>query len=302
MNPDLFPPSKRRGLIVHAVILLILAAISAWGFANMTRVNVGPLFFTLLLTGVIAFLPIPYLAYRGYALLRASYELGREHLIIRWGLRAEDIPLSDIEWVRAADDLTRPLALPRFRLPGAILGLRRHPDLGLVEFIASERKNLLLVATARRVFAISPEQANTFVHNFARLAEMGSLSRSEPKSAYPSFVFAQAWESPIVRFFWLSALFLNLGLFAWVSYLIPLLPGVSLGARFGSEAIPPVPSNQLIIVPLSSILLAIVGWIAGLSFYRWEKQRPLAYLMWASGALTSLAFLAAVLFIISTPV
>ncbi len=302
MNPDLFPPSKRRGLIVHAVIVLILAAISAWGFINMTRVNVGPLFFTLLLVGVIAFLPIPYLAYRAYALLRANYELGREHLIIRWGLRAEEIPLSDIEWVRAADDLTRPLVLPWFRMPGAILGLRRHPDLGLVEFIASERKNLLLVATARRVFVISPEQANTFVNNFARLAEMGSLSRIEAKSVYPSFVFAQAWESPIVRFFWLSALFLNLGLFAWVSYLIPLLPGVSLGTQVGSGVVPPVPSNQLIILPLSSIFLAVIGWIAGLSFYRWEKQRPLAYLVWASGALTTFAFLIAVLFIISTPV
>lgn len=302
MNPDLFPPSKRRGLVTHGIVLLVLLVISAWGFANMTRVNVGPLFFALLLVGVIGFLPIPYLAYRAYALARASYELGRERLIIRWGLRSEDIPLSDIEWVRSADDLTHPLTLPWLRMPGAILGLRRHPDLGLVEFIASDARNLLLVATARRVFAISPEQGTSFVRNFARLAEMGSLNRMEAKSQYPSFVFAQAWESPLVRFFWLSALFLNLGLFAWVSYLIPSLSGVALGTQLGRGPVEPVPSNQLLLLPLSSIFLSVVGWVAGLSFYRWEKQRPLAFVVWASGTLTSLAFLIAVLFIISTPI
>ena len=55
-------------------------------------------------------------------------------------------------------------------------------------------------------------------------------------------------------------------------------------------------------LPLASTALTVIGWVAGLSFYRWEKQRPLAFVVWVSGALSSLAFLVAVMFIISTPV
>jgi hypothetical protein len=72
-------------------------------------------------------------------------------------LRVEDIPLSDIEFIRSSDDLTTPLALPTLRLPGGLIGMRRHPDLGAVEFLAADPKKLLLVATAKRVFVISPE-------------------------------------------------------------------------------------------------------------------------------------------------
>src|SRR6185436_3378150 len=124
---------------------------------------VGPMYVSYLLTGLLAFAPIPFLGYRAYALFKADYYIDRDSLAILWGLRVEDIPLTDIEWVRPATDLTRPLALPRFRLPGAVLGTRRHADLGLVEFIASGTRNLILVATSRRVFAISPSDASALV-------------------------------------------------------------------------------------------------------------------------------------------
>ena len=76
--------------------------------------------------------------------------------------------LNDIEWVRPVNDLTHPLRLPPMSVPGATLGLRRHPDLGVIEFIASDQKNLLLVATAKRVFAISPASRLT-LHKPLRL-------------------------------------------------------------------------------------------------------------------------------------
>jgi hypothetical protein len=302
MNTDQFPPPKQRGLIVHAIILIVLGLASAWGFINLSRAEVGPAFVVYLLVAMAAFLPFPLFVYRTYSLSRAGYQLGRDHLAIRWGLRVEDIPLSDIEWVRPATDLTHPLALPFPPLPGAILGLRRHTDLGLVEFIASDANNLLLVATSRRVFAISPADATTFVQTFARAVELGSLTPSTAHSVYPTFIVARAWESSLARYLWLSALFLNLGLLVWVSILIPTLSQVALGVNSVSGLAEAAPSTQLIIIPLVSALLSVSGWLAGLSFYRWEKQRPLAFVVWISGALSSLAFLVAVLFIISTPV
>ncbi|MBE0683900.1 MAG: hypothetical protein IH589_18505 [Anaerolineales bacterium] len=302
MNVGHYPPPKRRGLIVHGMLLLVLTVISVIGFLNLSNAEVGPAFLGWLLAALFSFSPIPFFAYRTYSLWRADYYIDRDSLSIHWGLRIEDIPLSDIEWMRSAEDLIDPLALPSLPLPGGLLGIRRHPELGIVEFLASDAKKLLLVATAKRVFVISPENPSGLSQTFARATEMGSLTPVEAKSVYPSFVVTQAWESGLARYLWLTALFLNIGLFIWASLIIPSTPRVALGQQFAGGTLETVPSSQLIIFPVASFLLAIIGWVAGLYFYRWERERVLAFIVWGSGTLTSLLFLLAVLFVITTPV
>jgi hypothetical protein len=297
-----FPPAKQLGLILHAFLILLLAGVSLWGFTNLTSAEVGPMFVSYLLSGILAFAPIPFLGYRAYALFKADYYIDRDSLAILWGLRIEDIPLTDIEWVRPASDLTRPLALPRFRLPGAVLGTRRHPDLGAVEFIASSARNLILIATSKHVFAISPGDPASLVHTFARATELGSLTPTQAKSVYPSFVVTQAWESPMARFLWMTGLLLNLGLVAWVGVLIPSVPQVPFG--FNALGLPDetAPSVRLILLPLISALMFITGLLAGLYLYRWDRERPLAFIIWLSSTLCALLFLLAVLFLVTTPI
>ena len=297
-----FPPAKQFGLILHAVIIILLAGVSIWAFTNLTNAEVDPRFVFYLLIGILAFAPIPFLGYRAYALFKADYYIDRDSLAILWGLRVEDIPLTDIEWVRPASDLTNPLSLPRFRLPGAVLGTRRHPDLGAVEFIASTARNLILIATSKHVFAISPRNAAALVRTFARATELGSLTPTEAKSVYPSFVITQAWESPLARFLWMTGLLLNLGLVGWVSFLIPSMPQVPFG--FNPFGIPneTAPSVRLILLPLISALLFISGLLAGLYLYRWDRERPLAFIIWLSSTLCALLFLVAVLFLVTSRV
>lgn len=296
-----FPPAKQFGLILHVVLILLLAGASTWGFLNLTNAQVGPIFVVYLLIGILAFAPIPFLGYRAYALFKADYYIDRDSLAILWGLRVEDIPLTDIEWVRPATDLTNPLSLPPVRLPGAVLGTRRHPDLGAVEFIASSTNNLILIATSKHVFAISPRNAASLVRTFARATELGSLTPTEAKSVYPSFVITQAWESPLARFLWITGLLLNLGLVGWVGFLIPSLSQVPFG--FDALGVPSetVPSIRLILLPLISALLFITGLLAGLYLYRWDRERPLAFLIWLSSTLSALLFLVAILFLVTTP-
>jgi hypothetical protein len=297
-----FPPSKQYGLTLHGIILLMLGGVSGFGFLNLTRAEVGPYFVVYLLMALLAFAPIPFFGYRAYALFKADYYIDRDSLAMMWGLRVEDVPLTDIEWVRPASDLTRPLVLPRFRLPGAVIGTRRHPDLGLVEFIASSSKNLILIATAKRVFAISPKDAAALVRTFARATELGSLMPAEPKSVYPSFIVTQAWESPAARFLWVSGLLLNLGLVVWVGILIPSLAQVPFGFdAFGTPQYVESPV-RLILLPLISASMFASGLTAGLYFYRWEKTRPLSFLIWVSSTICALLFLVAVLFLVTTPV
>ena len=302
MNVGHYPPPKQRGLIIHGVVILVLAIIAGIGFINLIQVEVGPVFLTSLLVALASFTPIPFFVYRAYSLWQADYHLDRDSLAIKWGLRVEDIPLTDIEFIRSTNDLTTPLTLPSLPLPGGILGMRRHPDLGAVEFLASDSKKLLLVATAKRVFVISPDNPIKLTQTFARAIELGSLSPVESKSVYPSFVFTQAWESGLARYLWLTTLFLNLGLFIWASLIIPSTPFVALGPQFLGKALETVPSSQLIIFPVASLLLSVASWIAGLYFYRWEKERVLAFIVWGSSTLMSLLFLLSVLFVITTPV
>ena len=297
-----FPPARRIGLLFHIVIIAALAAVSIFGFTNLYRAPVGPQFVLYLLMALLAFAPVPFFAYRAYALLRADYYIDRDSLAMLWGLRVEDIPLTDIEWVRPASDLTNPLLLPRFRVPGAILGIRRHPDLGRVEFIASSSRNLILIATSKRIFAISPQNAAGLVQTFARATEMGSLTPTEAKSVYPSFLITQAWESPIARFLWMSGILLNVGLIVWVGILIPSLSQIPFGFDpFGAPS-EVASSTQLILLPIVSALLFVIGITAGLYFYRWQRQRPLAFIVWASSTLCAFLFLMAVLFLVTTPV
>jgi hypothetical protein len=183
-----------------------------------------------------------------------------------------------------------------------VLGRRRHPDLGSVEFIASSAKNLILIATSRHVFAISPRNAAALVRTFARATELGSLTPTEAKSVYPSFVITQAWENPIARFLWMSGILLNVGLIVWVGILIPSLSQIPFG--FDPFGVPRevASSTQLILLPLVSSLLFVVGVTGGLYFYRWQRQRPLAFIVWASSTLSAFLFLMAVLFLVTTPV
>jgi Bacterial PH domain len=302
VNDGHYPPPKQAGLLVHTLLMLLMVGLSAWGIWNLTFVEVGPNFAIFLLDTLLALVPLPLFFYRAYALIRADYILDRDSLEIRWGLRDEDIPLTDIEWLRPASDLTTPLRLPWLPIPGAVLGLRRHPDLGVVEYLASSSRNLLLVATSKRVYAISPTNAAKFVQTFARTIEMGSLLPAEAKSIYPSFIFSSAWENTLARFLWLIGLFLNIGLVVWVLLTIPTINQVSLGFSPSGGTLPPSPAGQLILLPIESSILYLTGLFAGLYYYRWENHRILAMTLWVSSALTSLLFLLAVLFIISTPV
>jgi hypothetical protein len=297
-----FPPAKRSGLTFHGIAILVLTGVSVWGAWNLSRAEVGPAFVAYLLTALFAFAPIPVFGYRAYALLRADYYIDRDSLAAIWGLRVEDIPLTDIEWVRPATDLTTPLLLPRLRFPGAVLGARRHRDLGLVEFIAADTKNLILIATSKRVYAISPENPGALVQTVARATELGSLTPAKPVSVYPSFIITQAWESPLARFLWMGGLFLNLGLVVWVGTLIPSLSQIPFG--FNALGMPDeiAASSQLILLPLVSTFMYIAGLIAGLYFYRWEPQRPLAFIVWISSTVCAVLFVMAVLFLVTTPI
>ena len=296
-----FPPS-RRGRSLQVTLISVATTLSALFAVLGSQEPIGLRFTIYFLVAAFAFFPLPFLAYWLYSLNRGNYSLDRDKLTLTWGLRVEQIPVSEVEWVRPMEAMASPLALPFVHLPGAITGFRRHPDLGPVEFIASDSKSLLLVATSRRVFVISPQDKAGFMENIQHAIEMGSLSPAEPQSLFPGFVVVQAWDSMQVRYLWLTGLFLNIGLLAWVTLLIPSLGLIPLGFMPSGMPGEPVPGAGLILLPVVSLFFYFTGWVAGLIFYRRPDHRPLAHILWASGVFSTLLFLVAVMFIVVTPV
>lgn len=296
-----FPPPRQRGLVTHIVLVALLGVTAGVSFWQVFQTPVGVAFAVYVVLFLASAIPLPVLVYRLYALGRANYQLDRNTLRLMWGMRVEEIPISEIEWLRPVQGLVAPLTLPFFRLPGSILGLTRQADIGEVEFLASESDSLLLVATPRRVFAISPENPAAFVAAFQKMMEMGSLLPGTSRSEFPSFVVGRAWESMPARSLWLAGLFLNIGSLVWVSLLIPTAQQVPLGFGPGGVPLQAVPAAQLILLPFLSIVLFVVGWLLGVFFYRRADQRVLSLTLWASSALTSLLFLIAIYFIVTTP-
>ncbi len=295
-----FPP-PRRGSSLQVTLIIVLTILAVVFAVLASQEPIGLPFTIYILVAAFAFFPLPFLAYWLYSLRHANYSLDREKLTLTWGLRVEQIPVSEVEWVRPMEALASPLALP-IHLPGAITGFRRHPDLGPVEFLASNAKALILVATSKRVFVISPQDTAGFMQNIQHAIEMGSLTPAVPQSEYLTFVVVQAWESLLARYLWLTGLFLNIGLLGWVTMLIPSLGTIPLGFLPSGAPGGLAPGAGLILLPVVSLFFYVIDWLAGLTFYRRPDQRPLAQIVWASGVFSTLLFLIAVMILVTTPV
>lgn len=298
-SETVFFPHRRSGLLLHSGLAILLLAGSALCMVAALNQEVGSYFVLLLLFSLILLPPAALAIYRGYALLQASYILERDGLRLRWGLRSEDIPLSEIEWIRPASDLGFHLPMPRFCTPGAILGTRYLPDLGMIEFMASETKTLLLVATRERIFAISPEDPRHFARNFQRSMELGSLTPLEAHSTVPAAFLQRVWEDKTARLLLISGLALTAALFIFVGIVIPGRGSVSIGYNALGQPNEPTTPERLLLLPVLAALVFGSDLIAGMYFYRLEEQQPIAYLLWGSSVITSLLLIIAVLFILT---
>ncbi len=294
-----FSPPRRRGLIIHIGLLLISLGVGAVFFLMATQQQAGVAFMLYLLAALLLLAPAPLLAYRAYALLGAGYALQRDGLRIRWGLRAEDIPLPQVEWVRAASDLGYALPLPPLALPGAILGTRQTADLGLIEFMASDLDTLMLVATPQKVYAVSPTDMQGFSRAFQYSMEMGSITPMPVLSVKPVAFLSGVWQSRFARWLLLSGVLVNLGLFILVSLAIAGRATVSLGFDLNGAPVEAGASARLLLLPVLSVLIYVADLIAGLFFYRHPHERPVALMLWLSAAVTAVVLVIAAIVLLS---
>jgi hypothetical protein len=281
-----FLPRRTFGIVFHAILICVILGGCGVLIWLAFRETGSALLVVYLLGAIFLFLLLPIVGYRGYALLQGIYSLKRDGLRIRWGLRAEDVPLSEVKWVRPASDLEIPIGLPAFAMPGALLGMSEHPDLGQVEFIASSSSNLVIVATMSKVFVVSPERKEEFVDRFTRALEMGTLTPMEAYSAVPAAFVRQIALDKYGKFLIPTGLVLALFLLMLVGLSIPLKTMVSIGFDANGNLLPAVASSRLLLLPVLGILLYIFGTVSGVYFFRRSESRPVALLVWSSNVFT----------------
>jgi hypothetical protein len=284
-------------LIYHLLALLLLAAGGSLGLLKASQAAVGPVFLLFVLPAVLAVSFGPVLLYGAYSLWAASYTLERDGIRLQWGLRSEDIPMDTVLWVRPEASLREHLPVPWWHLPGAVLGRKTLRDGTPLEFLAARPRNLLLIATSGRVYAISPARPVEFQDAFQTLAELGTISPVASRSVYPVFLFSRIWRDQRALVLILGGLALNLGLLVWV--------GMSTRTRATIiwqaptlQAPEPVPAVRLFLLPVLNGVIFTANTLLGLFFYRRNETQVASYLLWGVGLLTAGLFLAAAYFIL----
>ncbi len=293
-DAQVYYPPRSAGIILHGFLILVILGGSGvlvyLAFSLSTSWSL-----ILFLLGAILFVAIlPIVAYRAYALLHATYSVERDGLRVRWGLRSEDIPLTEVIWVRLASELEPPLHRPVFSMPGAVLGNIEHEDLGPLEFIASSMHHLVIVSSVNKTLVISPEDPEEFIYRFQRIIEMGSLYPIPPHTAIPAVFIQQILKDRLSRRLILALLGMTILLIIVTSILIPVNQTVSLGYDISGMLLPQVDSNRLLLLPVIATIFSFCDVIFGAFLYKRLNTRIISYFIWSTGILMSLILILAV--------
>jgi hypothetical protein len=291
-------PTSRRGIIVHLGLVLVILAASGYLLWTALIQQVQGFFILYLIACVVVFLPIPFFLYRLFSLLRAKYTLSRDGLSIQWGLRTEDIPMGEIEWIRLPEDIATKIPTPRLVLPGAILGIRTHRDLGKIEYIASDSQEIVLIATKKQVFAISPRNISTFQKDFQRFSEMGSITPIPKQSSQPQFIITALYENKYARGLLFSSAILSLLLLIVISFIIPTRDTVPLGLEAIGTNRQESSSERLILLPLLSLFVFFIDFGLGSYLFRKKGFKSAAYIIFSASLVLPISFSALLILIL----
>jgi len=288
---EIFFPDRRQGVILHGILIVLLVLMMVMALWAATGWAEGSIFVIFIILIVILTALIPFVLYRGYALINGRYILERDGLRIRWGLRTEDIPLTDIEWLRRANESGYSIQTPLLAWSGAILGEKHSESLGTIEFIASNLEKIILVATPAKVYAISPQNPRDFELAFQRTFEMGSLFPLESLSTRPAAFVQQVLKDKFAKY--LVPLNIGLTMLLWLvsGFIIANHQLLPLGFSPQGQPLEMVTSQQLLLIPILGLFVLVMNIILGLFFFRRIEYYKISYLLWSGGVITPILLL-----------
>lgn len=293
-------PRRQAGWLVLLLTTGVLLIGIVFGLWQASQAETASTFLFYAGLVAVAAILLPPLGYRLYGLQNASYEITRNGIRLRWGWRLEDIPAYQVEWVGYAQNFEHPLPSPLLALPGAVVGERRLPDGRILEYLADRLRNLVLIVTPQRIYAISPAQPGDFLLNYQRLMEYGSLTPLQAQSVKPNFWLTPFQANRPARWLLIGNIFLALTLFAIVAVATLSREQISLRFTPAGEPLDEVPIVRLYLLPVLNLLFVVCDDALGAFFYRRQEWRSLSYLLWGSALATTILFLGAIVFILRT--
>lgn len=293
-------PRRRLGFLILLFTTSVLLTGIVLGLWQASQAETASTFLLYTALVAIAAILLPWLGYRLYGLQNASYEITRNGIRLRWGWRLEDIPAHHVEWVGYAQKFGRALPPPILALPGAVLGERRLPDGRSIEYLADQFRNLVLIVTPQRIYAISPAHPGDFVLSYQRLTEYGSLTPLQAQSIKPNFWLAPFQADRPARWLLIGNIFLALTLFALVTWATLSREQISLRFTPAGQPLDEVPIVRLYLLPVLNLLFVLCDDTLGAFFYRRQEWRALSYLLWGSALATTTLFLGAIVLILRT--
>ncbi len=288
-----FTPPLRTGMLAHAAGIAGFVVLGGWGLWHIAHVQISPEFIFFFTPVALALFFIPLLGYRMYAMKNASYILDRDSIRLNWGFRQEIIAMNEVNWIQQVSPGKDKIPLPLLRFPGAILGHKHLANDKTLEFFATQTDPLFLIDTPKTTFAISPGNPEAFTNAYRALIELGSLEPPRQQSVLPAFLFARIWQKRPARYLILVSFVLGLALFVWAAFAITTRSRISLGFRSTGGLRSPIPAIRLMLLPLLNGFTFFINFLAGAFFFREEKNRFFAYLLWGSSAVTALLYLIA---------
>lgn len=297
----MFHPARTRGLAIQSAAAVLFAAGGLACLIQAFRLPMGSGFVLYSLFGFLLLFPASLLIYRIFELIRSSYTVGRDGLRLRWGARIEDIPIGDVDWIRPYASLSEPLPLPRLVWPGALRGMVRTREFGVVEYMADDMDTLLLIATPQRLYAISPSQPQAFINAFQNAVEEGSLEMLPARSDRPARSFRNIWNDRAARILVLSGLFFTVLVFIIVAIALGGRTSVSLGFDLEGLPFPPVPAQQALLIPFLAGMAYLFDLTLGILAYQRPLTRAIAYILWAGGLISALLLTLSAVFVLRAP-
>lgn len=296
-DPQIFYPDRKQGIFLHGFLLVFLVLIMLAALWAATQWAEGSIFVFIMFLIVILTALIPFVLYRGYALINARYILERNGLRIRWGLRTEDIPLDEIKWLRRANESGYSIQLPVLGWSGAILGEKQSESLGPIEYIAADLEKIILVATNIKIYAISPQNPREFELAFQRAFEMGSLFPIESQSVRPAAFVQKVLKDKYGKY--LLPLNVGLVLVLWLvsGFIIANNQQLPLGFSPQGQPLELVASQQLLLIPILGLFDLVLNIILGLFFFRRDEYFRISYLLWIGGVLTTILLLISMIYL-----
>jgi hypothetical protein len=254
--------------------------------------------FLSFLVGLTLLFSVPVLiliAVQSFECLTLRYQLDRNGVVIRWGGNERIVPIRDIKHIISGDRLGNTVIARRgVRWPGHERGGGDVPGIGQTRFYASRPlTQQLILVTDGPALAISPVDPQGFLEAFGRRRELGPNTLLERGVRHSRWLTWSLWTDQAASALLGAGLFINLGLFGYLSARYPGLDlqlplhfnSLGQADRIGTKA-------ELFSLPIIGLIIFGANLILGLILYR--RARAGAYLLWgASAAAQALLWLAA---------